>query len=257
MIYNLRLREPQARFNSPSPRVDSLDGFVVELDDERATIRMTAHCADVADARAVVEPVLASWEASAALQGRRIVFEFERANVVDRDPPAGEIGVSQSDYVVATMRLSGSAEEEFLVGQYPPPPHGFVASPDVRTLVDRYELWVDGKEPLPAFAYFVLAYVEKIIATTRRDAAKNLNIDKSVLDRLGYLCTQVGTPTTARKIDRGWRKRPHAHDEWAFMEAATKALIRRAGEAAAQPASSLPRLTLADLPTVTTPRTTT
>jgi hypothetical protein len=250
LSYDLWLREPQARFNSPPPVVAPFEGFVVSLEDERATVTMTAHCADVDEARALVEPTLASWEASAALQGRRIAFKFSSAGLVDRDPPAGAVGPAFSDYLVNGIGLTGSIEEEMLVGLYPPPPVGFVATPHVRTLLDRYEGYVEWREPLPAFSWFVLSYVTKLLAPTRAAAAQQLNIDEAVLRQLGFLCSAVGTAQTARKIDRAWAARPHGDDEWQFMEAATKALMRRVGEAAAQPPSSLTRLT-----SVTTPRT--
>jgi hypothetical protein len=88
LTYDLVLREPQARFNSPPPVIAPFPDFVVSLEDERATVRMTAHCPEVSDARTIVDPTLDSWEASAALHGRRIAFVFTSARIADRDPSA-------------------------------------------------------------------------------------------------------------------------------------------------------------------------
>ncbi len=81
----------------------------------------------------------------------------------------------------------------------------------------------------------------------REKAAIQYGISRNVLDRLARLSTEVGDEQTVRKFTTQ-TPRPHTGAEVAWIEAAAKALIRRIGEWAADPAASPPSITMADLP---------
>ena len=239
LSYRLKLQEPSAEWNSPPPVTAEREGFVARLEAEGLVLEMHDHYAEVESARQVVRPFLRAWEVSAALDGRRIVFEFESAQVIDRNPPTGEIATAIHDYVdvTATMTLTASGEDEHLIGLYPEPPRAFAVTDDVETLLWRYERFVEGREPLTSWAGFTLSYVEHLLAEGRGDAAAKFNISKDVLRRIGHLAAEVGDLRTARKISPRWEERPHTQEELNFLLAAGKALIRRVGEAAAAEAS--------------------
>jgi hypothetical protein len=56
----------------------------------------------------------------------------------------------------------------------------------------------------------------------------------------------VGDLSTVRKVTA--KMRPPTAAEQAWLEAAVKMLVRRAGEVAAAPGAALPQLTMSDLP---------
>jgi len=161
------------------------------------------------------------------------------------DSPTADVAVVLEQAVVVKTFVSG--EDEHLIGTYPAPPSHFTVGQDVDPLVKRYRAYVAGKEPRPAWAGFTLSYVERMLASGRRDAARKFNIAFKVLDALGFLAA-VGDLTVARKVDSSSPNRPHTVEEWAFLDAAGKALIRRVGEVARTgDASVLPQITLTDL----------
>jgi hypothetical protein len=244
LSYRLVLREPQAEWSSPPTVQAAQPDFVVTLEDEVARVEMFAHFPEVHEAQSSVEPFFRSWELTAALRGRRIRFEFENAEVVDRDPPAGEIGVGISDFVTARMTLTGSIDERMMIGQYPPPPPPMVVNHDVEMMLFRYEQFLEGREPLSGWVYFTVTYIEHLLAANLKDAASKFNVAESVLRELGRLTATVGDARSARKIAANWENRAHTQKESAFMLAATKRLIERVAEVEAVPASALPQITM-------------
>ena len=122
-----------------------------------------------------------------------------------------------------------------------------MVSLDVETMWHRYEGYLAGREPLAAMAYFCLTVLQGS-AGGRDEAAEQFGISGRVLDTLGRLTTEIGDDETARKRTHGSEWRPHTRAERAWIEAAVKALIRRAGEWASDPEAPGPQLTMNDLP---------
>lgn len=124
-------------------------------------------------------------------------------------------------------------------------------SPDVDTMWHRYEGYLEGREPLAAMAYACLTLLEASAGgrdRARNGAANRYRIEVDVLQTLGRLSSSVGDKETARKFKGLSERRPHTGAERAWMEAAVKALIRRAGEWAFDPGASRPQITMSDLP---------
>ena len=122
---------------------------------------------------------------------------------------------------------------------------------DVETLWQRYNNYLDGKEPLPAMAYFCLTLIENKAGgkKKRESAAKLFLIDEEILSTLGNLTTNRGDPKTARKVpEKGKNMIALSNNEEKWIKAAVKILIRRMGELAniqsAQP------ITMSDLPKI-------
>jgi len=76
-------------FRDPPPVERERDAFSVRLAGGLLTVTMKEHHSTIDSARARVDPFVQSWEISAALQSRRrqVSFEYEDADVIDRDPP--------------------------------------------------------------------------------------------------------------------------------------------------------------------------
>lgn len=73
-------------------------------------------------------------------------------------------------------------------------------------------------------------------------------IDYDVLDKLGELTNSLGDEVGARKLTPQSELRPPNPQEIAWIEAALKRIIRRAGEYTADPQGAWPQVTMTDLP---------
>lgn len=76
-------------FRDPPPVERERDAFSVRLADDLLTVTMKEHHPTIDSARVRVDSFLQDWVISAALQYRRrqVSFEYEDADVIDRDPP--------------------------------------------------------------------------------------------------------------------------------------------------------------------------
>jgi hypothetical protein len=166
---------------------------------------MREHFPAVEEARRVVEDFLRSWEINTALElGRgEMQFQFEDSHVIDRNPPPP--GGSEFVYVSASggMKFTGSVISLLRITRkkYPDPPTVFTVTPDVETLWQRYNNYLDGKEPLPSMAYFCLTIVQNK-AGGRKSAAKLFLIQEKILFKLGDLTSNKGDAETARKAPK-------------------------------------------------------
>lgn len=220
-------------------------GFSVRLAGHKLTATMHDHFATEEDARSVVDAYLRAWEAHAALAASRVEFEFrfERSEIIDREPPqAGTVHFSAG---AGTITLSGgSLGGHTTRGSYPDPPDGFALDPDTETLFTRWRGYAEGREPLGSMAYACLTILERVGG--RSSASSRFGVSQQVLKKLAHLSSETGDLVTARKITR--RLRPRTDAEQAWLEAAVKALVLRAGNVAVAPGASSPQVTMADLP---------
>lgn len=219
-------------------------GFSVRLAGGVLTAKMHDHFATEEDARRAVEAYLRAWQALAALEAGQVEFEFrfDRSEIIDRDPQPGTVhlpillsGTSVFDVTLHAIR-----------GRYPDPPDGFALDPDTETLFTRWQGYIEGREPLESMAYACLTILE--MHGGRPGASSRFGVSQPVLRKLAHLASETGDLATARKITPGLRPRTDAEQAW--LEAAVKVLVRRAGEVAAAPGASLPQITMADLPTL-------
>jgi hypothetical protein len=228
--------------DSAAPVEREAAGFSVRLAGHKLTATMRDHFATEEDARRVVEEYLRAWRALAALAMGRVEFEFsfDRSEIVDRNPEPGVIHLA---FVVSGTSVF-SPTLHAIRGSYPDPPDGFALDPDTETLFTRWQGYVEGREPLESMAYACLTILE--IHGGRPGAAKRFGISEAVLRTLARLSSETGDRTTARKITAALR--PRTDDEQAWLEAAVKVIVRRAGKVAAAPRASLPQITMGDLP---------
>jgi hypothetical protein len=231
--------------------------FSLRLEDDKLRVDMKGHHATPESAREVVDPFLDSWEIAAALhRGRREMrLQFERVEMVDRTPGAGQVVATGEVSCTASVYVVAKVEAH----EYPRPPAGFVASPDVQALMYRYDRYVTDRELLLGMANFCLTFLEQrgmAIAqaqgggtlTKRQAAARFYAVAEDVLGKIGRLCATRGDTATARKFDP--QGVPLTGPEVAWIEAAARRVIRRVGEHDFDPAATLPTITMADLPTL-------
>jgi len=136
---------------------------------------------------------------------------------------------------------------QFTRTEYPDPPDGFVASPDVVAMWDRYEHFLAGKgDLLTSVAGWCLTTVQGRNGGRRR-AATRYSISDAVLETLARLALG-GDEKTARKCYSGQMLRPHTPAEIAWMRSAIPRIIQRVGECAADPEAPWPQVTMGDFP---------
>lgn len=252
--YRLKTSETTIYKNPPAVKF-TRNEFECHLNDGVLTCHMREHYPTVGEARRVVGDFLRSWEIKTALElGRgEMRFQFEDSHVIDRNPPPP--GSSEFVHVSASgvMKFTGSAISELRItrSKYPDPPTFFTVTPDVETLWQRYNNYLDGKELLLSMANFCLTLVENKAGKKgkkgKRDSAADLfEIDKPILKMLGNLTANRGDSMTARKVPEKGDLIPLSGKEIEWIKAAVKIIIRRMGEHAN--IQSAQRITMKDLP---------
>jgi len=228
--YDVKVSD-EVSFRDPAPVEKELDGFSLRLEDLVLTCTCKEHFSTVREARGAIEPFLRSWEISVAMQwGRRdFRFVFRDSEVLDRDPIPGQLPALRAEGR-GFVTLGDSATCRVIRGAYPEPLPTFVASPDVETLWNRFEGWMEGKEPLLSMAYFGLTVLESL-AGGRRKAASEFRIDYEVLDKLGELTSERGDGDTARKMPKKGGLTPLTASERQWIEAVIPKVTRQVGEA--------------------------
>jgi hypothetical protein len=223
--------------DNAAPVEDTTDAFSMRLDGGVVTFEMLEHHPTEESARRAVKPYLCAWEIDHALRvGRReFCFEFEDAEVIDREPPKpGEPVAVYPETGVLTLRPTVGATVAVIHGNYPKPPSNFAFDRAVETLWLRYVGYLKGREPLASMAYYSKTFVDSF-----GGGGPALGISRNVMEKLQALSSYAG----GRKADGS---RPFTSKEQEWLEATVKAIIRRVGEVAAG-ASPSP-LTMSDLP---------
>ena len=230
--------------------------FRVTIEDKVVRFELKDHYAREDAAREAVESYIRCWELDTALRGRPGQFnlKFDRAEIVDRNPPPPTPGVVNISAHIragdATVRATVTVTTP---KPYPSPPSGVTLdpyNPDAMTMFYRFEGYLENKEPLTGMAYFCLTMLEGHLCNGRRAAARTYGIDKNVLGMIGNLTANKGGRGIARKASGiGFDL---AREESRFLEEAVKAIILRVAEIAHDPEKSRPKITLSELPAVST-----
>ena len=236
LTYQVKSSELITYANPPPLDVDA-GTWAGRLENMLLTCHLKARHKSVDDARREVESYLHAWEIDAGIrQGRgSMEFVYKSASTINLPPSDGvstgiPAAVSEKFRVSVTYTLDITP---VTLTSYPSPPEGFKASPDVETLWMRYEGYSDGKEPLETMGYFCLTLIEQMYGygnEKRETAARTLNVESEVFERLGELTSTKGSITTARKAPQGGRWQPLTAAERTWMETVIRRLIRRLGE---------------------------
>lgn len=229
----------------------------IEFDTEHANIRladgelrcsMKTDYSNPGDARAVIDPVLRSWEVASDLKSNKgaLRFKYDTANVVDRSPPIpGQIrGHAIMVQSIGSLEAFGNVTVRINLKQYPLAPGSFRLTPDAETLWLRYTGYTEGKEPLPSMAYFCLTMARAISGGVAA-ASKKYQIRERVLRKLSELTSVRGDRLTARKASSRTLT-PLTGTEIVWIESVIKLLILRIGTD--QTREILPWIDFSDLP---------
>ncbi len=221
------------------------DRFTVEVKDRRVRFRFRTHYSSPAEARAAVEAVfIPNWEFNARLLRGPDAFtlDFRKAEMIDRN--------SRHCADSAYMRVSAGTSWVTVkpVPQCPPaypgpPERGLCRTPDVESMCQRYLGHLDGREPLPAMAYFCLTVLQEM-AGDRKQAVKRFGISKKVLDFVGELSSERGG-RDARKRKGG--DTPYSDEEERFLKTAVRTMILRAAEVECDPGAAQELIAMDDI----------
>jgi hypothetical protein len=238
---------PGLSYASPQPMAfaNALGSFCII--DDQMVFEPAEHFAAEGEARAAVEPFLRAWEVEADLNRNlgTVRFRFQRGDVVDRDPPKPGENLVIEARGAGTIMLTGHATAHLTMNQYPDPPSSFRVTPEVEMAYRRWARFREGKEPLPAMAYFVLTTIEAA-AGGRAQASATFSVELSVLRTLGQLTSEKGDAESARKVKAGKSLHALTGPEQQWIEQVVRRLILRLGEHASGAAVSAIRMT--DLP---------
>jgi hypothetical protein len=237
-------------YDNPPAMDAEADSFNLLLQEDLLTVTLKEHFPSVASAKEAVEPILRAWELDVGLRHgpSEISFDYQDADVIDRDPPQPGNGVVAALVGVSASASVGTLKVHITRRNYPQPPGAFVVTPDVETMWRRYAGHQRGREPLLSMANFCLTVVEG--RGTRGDAANKFAVSNAILRRLGDLVSNRGDEFSARKYPQHGTYAPLSGAEEVWIDAAVKLLIRRVGEHAAASHGPLVQLTMNDLPPI-------
>jgi hypothetical protein len=252
-VYRLEPTDTSVSFENPQPCEAETDLCTFRLAEGLLTCTMKADYASPDAARKAVDPLLQAWELDDALErGRReIRFVFEKAKVIDRDPPPG--GQTSNVHTMATRGTGGRFVLRAVRDAYPSPPapERFTVSSDVDTLWHRYEGYEQGREPLLAMANACVTLLKSNCPggkKGREGVKETYAIDTRVLREIENFAANYGDEHTARKFSGGSTRRPLTPQEVDWIDKAIRMIIRRVGEYAADPTASRSLLSMQDLP---------
>ena len=253
--YTLQTRD-DVSFRADVPPIEhTTRDFAFRLADGVATFTFTMPQPNEQTARNLVESFLTQYTTHVNLTAlrREVWFDFIR---VEWDEIPDKPTVTEHPDGSRTIQLKGAAALTITAGNvtvhttrgsYPDPPTDFIATPDVLSMWQRYEGYKAGREPAPSMAYFCLTVFEMAARSSderaaRKKAVSYFSIDFPVLATLGWLSTDVGDLSIARKAKLK-AQRPHTPAELGWIDEVVPRLIRRAGEVASG-ARDLPLITL-------------
>ena len=248
-------------YSDVEPLVHDDPLFRIRAKQRNVVLEPKCHYATEEKARRAAEGFVRRWEFEAALRTQSGAFrlEYQRARVIDRDPPPSPSGGVNAGPISWSFHLS---EPQVTVTKklatYPVLPSDPAITPDDRdplAMLYRLDLYRMGREPLASMAYFCLTVLEdstkKAVGGggSRRDrrarGARYYGIAECVLDKVGDLSSEKGDDVARKAEGRG---DPFTSGEIRFLEAAVTAFIRRTAEKAADPKGQLRVIGMADLP---------
>lgn len=247
LYYELKLSDELA-FDNPPPLEQDLSDFKFVLNAGQLDITMKSEVPTEAQARDIVEPYLKSWETDHFLKtGRKeFWFNFNNSVIVDKNP-TGTGGKVIHAGLGEIILVGHEITLKLTKRNYPTPEFSLAITPDVESLLNRYEGFIKKKEPLLSMAYFCLTFFEAA-GGNRKKASVKFNIEYDVLDKLGELTSTRGDMTESRKAKGSLQPLTPKETDWII--AAIRTIIRRKAEYDYNPKGDFGLIDLATLPTL-------
>ncbi|MAX27440.1 MAG: hypothetical protein CMJ19_23325 [Phycisphaeraceae bacterium] len=199
------------------------------------TVELVKPAQTLEEARALIDPIIRSWEFESEIvgEGKRVSFEH---------------GIPDKELQAQSSNLDDSTDETVLVilSRYPPPPSIRVTQ-TMETMWERlFRAHIEIGESIQNAAYFCLTVLEQKYGN-RSLAAKNLNIDAKILSKIGELCSTKGDLCSARKASATSVPLTRREGSWIYF--VMRHLILNLGYYEA--GNTTPYLSMSDLPQLT------
>ena len=236
MIYRVE-HDSSVDYDSASPLEVTWTSFHVRIEEGLARFELHDHYANVAEARAAIQPFIDQWEFETSLQSGpgKFRLRFDRPEIIDRQPTSGVQPIAfhiTAGEPTVTVSLTVSKE-------YPLPPWKGtidITDPDVQTMHHRYTGYFAKHEPLPSVAYFCYEVFTKRLSKGDADASKKYKISRSLIEEVRKISSSKGG-ADARKafgIDEELTA-----EEKRFLERSVQIMIIRAAIVAGDPNQDL------------------
>ena len=170
-------------------------------------------------------------------------LHFIRAEIIDRKPPPGPAPVNWH-ISIGPVRVTHTPAPKCPPAYPEPPRQGLSRTPDVESVYQRYLGHLDGREPLPAMAYFCLTMLKLMGSGSEQAASRKFGISKGVLSEVRTLSSRKGGPV-ARKADAG--NSPYSLEEERFLKTAVRKMILHAADVECDPGVAQNQITSADV----------
>ena len=251
LIYRVEHRKSVSYENAAPLRFSQSPEFNLTVEDKVARFEFKKFYADKDEALEAIEPFIQQWEFEASMRfgPGNFGLRFREAEIIDRNPSPPEPRKKGFGASVVLPGLTASGGVLLVNPHYPPPPTGGsvdLDDPYVVKMKRRYDEYRLRRAKLPEMAYFCVTVLEDKYGG-RPAAAKKCGISKDVLDTIGRLSATKGGDD-ARKAagaDEEFTRR-----EKRFLKEAIEEIIIRAAQVAFDDRQSLPRITMADLPSL-------
>ena len=251
LIYQVR-HGNSVDYSQAEPFTKDESEFRLNIEENQARFEFKRHYATEAEAKEALQNYIRNWEFDASFRHGPDYFrlEYSRPEIIDRNPTP-KITTAHALPITAHVSISKASGISFPPA-YPLPPSDINLDLDVETMYQRYMEYLKGREKLTSMAQFCLTLLRRSKGSLK-ETAREYGIQLKVLSTIGDLCANKGGPKEARKahgIDN-----PLSTSETHFLEEAIKRIIRRAAEKLGDPYTTLPKITLQDLPQFTARRT--
>lgn len=220
--YHLASLNRYDTFDQAPPWRGLLGAWEFLLSDMHLQARSGERFANVAQARASLEPLLRAWEAKAFLDGGyELTFRF------DGDPNEPTPGAEAEEAFDSGDRIYRRAN-----GAYPAPDPTFQRTPLVEHLLEQINRFRRGEMSLPAVAANVVHELRTMAggSTDPGVVATALGTERRVLDKVAELAAR-GQPAAATDD----RPASYRGPEWQWLQEALRRLTLQAGRAADGP----------------------
>jgi hypothetical protein len=227
--------------------------FSVVLRDNMATVELNGHYASASEARQVVDPFMRSWTVLAEVNGDPGVFSLDYVDAVieDRSPPPPGGSIALQVRSASHTHMTGHLSLHVSHGHYPAVPEGFHVDAAVEAMHLHYRRYREDAEPLPMAAYFCLTAIEMEFGQgNRQRAAARLGVSQTVIQTFGRLASTATGPDARKYESHSTDLDSAGQTERNWLLAAMRLLIRRAGERLMVNEEELPKITMADLPSL-------
>ena len=225
--------------------------FYLTVENKIARFEFKKFYADKDEALEAIEPFIQHWEFEASMRFGPGTFglRFKEAEIIDRNPSPPEPRIKDARASAVLPGLTASASVILGFPHYPPPPASGLVDPDddyVVMMKGRYDQYRLRRAKLPEMAYFCMTVLEEKYGSLS-EAAKKCGVSRKALETIKRLSSTKGGKDArkAAAADEEFTRR-----EKRFLKEAVEEIIIRAAQVAFDDSQSLPKITMADLPSL-------